>query len=321
MIELHDLHVHYGAHAAVSGLTLSVPEGSLFGLLGPNGAGKSSTIRCIATTQAPTSGRVVVGGFDAATHTADIRRVVGVVPQGLALYETAAAATTRGASAKGAEGLQPPLAVNVEEVVAAGPTAGFNSYAHTFAGMLMQFLLLTSSGQAKLLFAERAAGTLDRLRMTTARPAAILLGSGAAVAVVSFIASVVVFAAGVAFAGIELRSGPLAFTLVLVGQAVFVGSFALFLAGLADSDKQIDAMGTLVILFLCFVSGAWVPPFMLPGFFQTLGPLIPTRWVLDGMAGATWRGLGLMHALQCTGVLFVFSALFAGIGIRRFRWS
>lgn len=218
-------------------------------------------------------------------------------------------------------GLQPPLAIATEEIVAAGPTAGFNSYAHTFAGMLMQFLLFSSSNHAKTLMAERAAGTLDRVRMTRARPWEILLGSAAGVAVIALISTAVIFGAGALFFGIELRSGILAFALAALGQAMFVGAFSLLLAGLARSEKQIDAFATLIVLFLCFISGAWVPTFMLPTFFQQIGPFVPTRWVLDAMAGATWRGLGVAHALQCFGVLSGFSAVFAGIGLRRFKWS
>lgn len=70
------------------GLSLTVPTGSCFGLLGPNGAGKSSTIRCIATTQTPTSGTIRVGGHDVAAAPAEVRRLLGVVPQGLALYDS-----------------------------------------------------------------------------------------------------------------------------------------------------------------------------------------------------------------------------------------
>lgn len=217
--------------------------------------------------------------------------------------------------------LKPPLDVVVEKVVAAGPTAGFSSFAHTFAGMLMQFLLFTASSHAKTLFAERRAGTLDRLRMTTASKAQILLGTGAALGAVSVLATLVVFGAGWAFFDVPFRSGPLAFALVTLGQGALVGSFALLLAGLANSEKQLDSIGTLAILFLCFVSGAWVPSFMLPDALAQLGPLMPTRWLLDGFAGATWRGLGLTHALQCSAALLGFSALFAAVGVRRFRWS
>jgi ABC-2 type transport system permease protein len=131
----------------------------------------------------------------------------------------------------------------------------------------------------------------------------------------------VVFGAGILLFGIELRSGPVAFGLVAVGQALCLGSFAVLLAGLADSDNQLDAVGTLVILALCFAGGAWVPAFMLPKFLAASGPFLPTRWMLDGMAGATWRGLGLEHALRCAAVLVGWAALFTAIGVRRFRWG
>lgn len=87
-IEIEGLRVQYGSQVAVDGLTLSVPAGCLFGLLGPNGAGKSSTIACIATTRTPTAGRVTVGGHDVLRAPHEVRRVLGVVPQGLALYES-----------------------------------------------------------------------------------------------------------------------------------------------------------------------------------------------------------------------------------------
>jgi ABC-2 type transport system permease protein len=221
----------------------------------------------------------------------------------------------------GGMALEPPLSVKAEPLVAAGPTAGFNSYAHTFAGMLMQFLLFSASAHAKGLFAERSNGTLDRLRMTTASRTSILLGSATALGVVSLVATALVFGVGALFFDIEMRSGALAFSLVALGQAALVGSFALLLAGLAHSEKQLDAIGTLVILTLCFVSGAWVPSFMLPSFLHAVGPLVPTRWLLDGMAGATWRGPGLGHALTAAGALLAFSAVFSFIGVRRFRWG
>lgn len=88
MISIRDLVVRFGDVRAVDGVTLDIPEGCLFGFLGPNGAGKSTTIACIAGLQTPTAGQVLVGGVDVATDPARARRLLGVVPQGLALYPT-----------------------------------------------------------------------------------------------------------------------------------------------------------------------------------------------------------------------------------------
>ena len=66
---------------AVDGIDLDVHEGDLFGFLGPNGAGKSSTMRMIACVSPATSGTLRLFGLDAATHGAEIRGRIGVVPQ------------------------------------------------------------------------------------------------------------------------------------------------------------------------------------------------------------------------------------------------
>jgi len=88
MIEIQDLHVHYGTCVAVNGLTLSVPQGCLFGLLGPNGAGKTTTLSCLAGLQRPTRGRITIAGIDVIARPEAIKPLLGLVPQSLALFPT-----------------------------------------------------------------------------------------------------------------------------------------------------------------------------------------------------------------------------------------
>jgi ABC-2 type transport system ATP-binding protein len=80
--------VRYGDVLAVGGLSLSVPEGALYGLLGPNGAGKTTTLSCMAALRTPDSGTITIGGVDVRSDPAEARRQLGVVPQSLALYTT-----------------------------------------------------------------------------------------------------------------------------------------------------------------------------------------------------------------------------------------
>lgn len=88
MIEIRDLRVSFGALTAVDGLSLAVPDGLLYGLLGPNGAGKTTTLSCVAGLRAPTSGTVRVAGLDPMKDAREVRRLLGLVPQSLALYGT-----------------------------------------------------------------------------------------------------------------------------------------------------------------------------------------------------------------------------------------
>lgn len=64
MIQVHDLHRHFGGFRAVDGASLTIETGSITGLIGPNGAGKSTLFNVIAGVLKPTSGRVVMDGED-----------------------------------------------------------------------------------------------------------------------------------------------------------------------------------------------------------------------------------------------------------------
>jgi ABC-2 type transport system ATP-binding protein len=89
-----DLPIHRpGAHPAtdvlaLDDLTIAVHEAEIFGFLGPNGAGKSTTIRLLLGYLHPTSGSGTVFGRDIVRDSVEIRRRVGYLPGGIALYDS-----------------------------------------------------------------------------------------------------------------------------------------------------------------------------------------------------------------------------------------
>jgi len=72
---------------AVDHLNLNVERGIIFGFLGPNGAGKSTTINMLTALLPTTSGTASVGGFDIQKEPLEVKRHIGVVPEGLSLYQ------------------------------------------------------------------------------------------------------------------------------------------------------------------------------------------------------------------------------------------
>src|SRR2546427_6883274 len=76
----------FGELIAVNDVNLRVAPGQFFGFLGPNGAGKSTTIKMLTGLLAPTSGRIEILGLDFAERTSEVKRQIGVVPEGLALF-------------------------------------------------------------------------------------------------------------------------------------------------------------------------------------------------------------------------------------------
>jgi ABC-2 type transport system ATP-binding protein len=76
----------FGELVAVQDVNLRVAAGQFFGFLGPNGAGKSTTIKMLTGLLAPTSGRMDILGLDFEREPVAVKRQIGVVPEGLALF-------------------------------------------------------------------------------------------------------------------------------------------------------------------------------------------------------------------------------------------
>jgi ABC-2 type transport system ATP-binding protein len=76
----------FGDFTAVQDVNLTVAPGQFFGFLGPNGAGKSTTIKMLTGLLAPTSGSIQILGLDALANPIEVKRQIGVVPEGLALF-------------------------------------------------------------------------------------------------------------------------------------------------------------------------------------------------------------------------------------------
>ncbi len=87
ILEVKNLVKKYGDFTAVKGITFDIQEGEIFSLLGPNGAGKTTTISMLSTLYVPSGGDATIGGQSVTRDPLEVRKLIGVVPQDLALYE------------------------------------------------------------------------------------------------------------------------------------------------------------------------------------------------------------------------------------------
>ncbi len=87
ILEARDLRKTYGENEAVKGVSFEIKSGEIFSLLGPNGAGKTTTISMLSGLIAPTSGDAVIAGHSIARDSLQVRALIGVVPQEIALYD------------------------------------------------------------------------------------------------------------------------------------------------------------------------------------------------------------------------------------------
>ena len=86
MIQADSLTKRYGALAAISEVSFSIPRGQVAAFLGPNGAGKTTAMKILTGFLAPTSGIAHVAGYDVTTHRLDAAACLGYLPENGPLY-------------------------------------------------------------------------------------------------------------------------------------------------------------------------------------------------------------------------------------------
>ncbi len=85
-VEVRELTKRYGEHLAVDRISFTVNRGEIVALLGPNGAGKTTTMRMLTCFMPATSGDAFVAGYDIWTHSLEVRRRLGYMPESVPLY-------------------------------------------------------------------------------------------------------------------------------------------------------------------------------------------------------------------------------------------
>jgi ABC-2 type transport system ATP-binding protein len=86
MIKVESLKKQYGAFQALKGISFTAKPGEILGILGPNGAGKTTTMRILTGFMPPSDGKVTVAGYDVTTHSLEVRKRVGYLPERVPLY-------------------------------------------------------------------------------------------------------------------------------------------------------------------------------------------------------------------------------------------
>ncbi len=92
ILEAQNLIKQFNDFTAVDAVSFAVEQGEIFSLLGPNGAGKTTTISMLSCLLPPTSGDAVIGGHSVNKDPMAVKKIIGIVPQDIALYEDLSAA-------------------------------------------------------------------------------------------------------------------------------------------------------------------------------------------------------------------------------------
>ncbi len=187
-------------------------------------------------------------------------------------------------------------------------------------GYALMFLLFATTASAASLFEERREGMFLRLLSMPVRRTHILwskylfnLSLGVIQALTLFIASSFLF-------DIDIWSHFPTLLVVCVLSASACTAFGMVLAALCSTPQQAQGVGTLLILGMTAMSGAWVPLQWMPSLMQAIGKFSLVYWGIEAFRGALWEGLNAVQlAWPWLGVLAAYSVVLLAIAAWRFR--
>ncbi|MBZ5555881.1 MAG: ABC transporter permease [Acidobacteriia bacterium] len=218
------------------------------------------------------------------------------------------------------QGVTMPYAVH-EEAMTAGSNVAYNGYAHSFAGMGIQFLLFAMANLGVEMLLERQRGLWRRLRSAPVSRFTLLTGKAASGSIISFLILTVCFAFAMIVFKVRIQGSVVGFLGVAIACSIMASSFGLLVAALGNSPATARGITTLAVLMMVMLGGAWVPTFVFPAWLQQFTLIVPVRWAVDGLDATTWRGVGLAGALAPIGVLLAFAAAFGALAASRFKWE
>jgi ABC-2 type transport system permease protein len=233
-------------------------------------------------------------------------------------YRDQPAAGTSGTPAR--RGITMPYTVH-EEAMTAGANIAYNGYAHSFAGMAIQFLLFAMANIGIEMLLERQRGLWSRLRSAPVSKVTLLLGKAISSALISLMILLVSFVFAMIVFKVRIHGSVLGFLGVSIACAVMASTFGLLVAALGNSPATARGVTTLAVLMMVMLGGAWVPTFVFPAWLQQLTFVVPVRWAVDGLDAMTWRGIGLSGAVMPVLILLAFAAAFWTIAASRFKWE
>jgi linearmycin/streptolysin S transport system permease protein len=208
-----------------------------------------------------------------------------------------------------------------EQPVTASAGSLYNGYAHSFAGMGIQFLLFVAIDLGMGILLERERGIWKRLRSAPLSRITLLLAKAASGTLLTLLTLVVSFAFAMVVFRVRIHGSVLGFLAVALSCSVMAAAFGLLVAALGNTQAATRRVATFAVLIMVMLGGAWVPSFIFPAWLQRLTVVVPARWAVDGLDAMTWRGLGFEAAVVPTIVLLAFALLFGVLALWRFKWE
>lgn len=196
-----------------------------------------------------------------------------------------------------------------------------NGASQSSPGMLVMYALFFTFGGGATLLVERDEGTLRRLLVMPLNKSTMMTGKLLGIFIGSLAQMTIMVVFGQFVFGVNWGQSMSALILLLVAYAFASTALGLMVAALVKTVAQANAAGTISIMALASLGGAWWPIEITPGWMQQFALALPTGWAMRGFHDIITRGLGVSAIMLEVGALLGFGLLFLTVGIWRFRYE
>lgn len=186
-------------------------------------------------------------------------------------------------------------------------------------GWAMMFLLFSITVAASSLFDEKKSGVVLRILASPVTRTQILWGKYIYNMILGITQLMIMFIAGMLMFNINIFSNFLNLLLVIIAASIACTGFGMFLSSVSKTSSQANGWGTLLILTMSAIGGAWFPVSFMPEYIQFFSKLTLVYWSVDGFLTVLWRGAGFMEILPNLLVLLGIAIIINIISIFNFK--
>lgn len=186
-------------------------------------------------------------------------------------------------------------------------------------GWAVMFLLFSLTSAATSLFDEKKAGLYQRLLSAPVRRTQILWSKYAFGILLGLVQLTTLFVAGRLLFGIDVASNFGNLLLICLAASTACVAFGMLLAAIAPTSAAASGLGTLLILTMSAIGGAWFPPSFMPEFIQSLSRLSIVYWAIEGFLQVLWANCTTRELLPTLAVLFGIAAVVSTFSVWRFK--
>jgi ABC-2 type transport system permease protein len=186
-------------------------------------------------------------------------------------------------------------------------------------GWAMMFLLFTLNASAVSLFEEKQNGVILRILASPVSRVQVLWSKYLFNVSLGCVQLAVLFVAGALLFKIDILTNVSNLLLAMLFASGACTAFGMLLAAVSKTQGQARALGTLLILAMSSIGGAWFPTSLMPPFIQILAKGSIVYWSMEAFLAVLWRGAGFVEILPYFGVLVGISLTVIAVSLWRFR--